>query len=141
LRRSGRTFRRPLRHELRRRRRTSHDRRHRGDEPGCVASRAGPTKKETQIVMHPQKITYVSALYDIGRKVNDEISRFDNYVGWARELLKLPIKIVFFTSEEIYERLAVTRLGLNYIVEPRFPWKHRIPEVMPTWEPGNTGDG
>jgi Bacterial protein of unknown function (HtrL_YibB) len=88
-----------------------------------------------------QKITWVSALYDIGRKVDDEILRFDNYFHWIQSLLRRPLRMVFFTTPELRQRINIERPGLHYILEGEYPWQRRLPAVTATWEPGNIGAG
>ena len=50
--------------------------------------------------MATENITFVISFFNIGRRTDAHMQKFDNYFAWIEELLKLPINIYFFASPD-----------------------------------------
>lgn len=86
-------------------------------------------------------ITFVTSFFDIGRKTDAPMQKFDNYFAWIETLLRLPINIYFFTSPEIHDRINYTpRSNLKFKFLPEVPYFDRIDEIKDAWKNYVTGN-
>lgn len=88
--------------------------------------------------------TYVTSLFDIGRRSEGLGGPLDSYVDWLGQLLALPIDLVCFTTPDIAERLAPVRRA-NLRVElldgtGALPCFDQIEEVRGAWRRHRTND-
>lgn len=86
-------------------------------------------------------ITFVTSFFDIGRKTDAPMQKFDNYFAWIEELLKLPINLYFFTSPELHDRFKyISRSNLIFKFLPEVPYFDRIDEIKDAWKNYVTGN-
>lgn len=86
-------------------------------------------------------ITFVTAFFDIGRRTDAPMQKFDNYFGWIEQLLKLPINLCFYTSSDLHDRMKYTpRNNLKFIFIDKIPYFDRIEEIKEAWRNYVTGN-
>ena len=86
-------------------------------------------------------ITFVTSFFDIGRKTDAPMQKFDNYFAWIESLLKLPVNLYFFTSPELHDKFKYTpRPNLIFKFLPEVPYFDRIEEIKHAWKNYVTGN-
>jgi len=85
--------------------------------------------------------TFVTSFFDIGRKTDATMQKFDNYFAWIKQLLELPINIYFFTTPELHEQFNYTpRSNLIFKLIPEAPYFDRIDKIKEAWTRYQTGN-
>lgn len=71
-------------------------------------------------------ITFVTAFYNISRQTSKEINKFENYFNWIDTLLSQNINIVFYVSQDIFNKLNYDKPNIKFIVNDEIPYKKDI---------------
>lgn len=75
--------------------------------------------------------TFVSCFYDIGRKHDEDKYKFESYFVWIEKLFSLDIKLVFYTSQQLYSKINSLNKTKNIFILifdeiPLFKEKERL---------------
>jgi hypothetical protein len=80
-------------------------------------------------------ITFVTAFFDIGRKTDDPSNKFENYFERINALLKIPINLYFFTTQDMHDKLVYEpRPNLKFMIVEAIPYFDRLPQVEQIWK-------
>ena len=79
-------------------------------------------------------ITFVSAFFDIGRKTEVPLQKYENYFTWINKLLDIPITLYFFTTLEIHDRLTYQpRNNLIFGIIDKYPGSEKLSQIQNIW--------
>lgn len=79
-------------------------------------------------------ITFVTAFFDIGRKTEEPLQKYDNYFAWITKLLELPINLCFYTTQDIHDKLVYTpRSNLKFIITDKIPMFDKLSQIKTIW--------
>lgn len=90
-------------------------------------------------------ITYVSGFFDIKRRTEEPMQKFENYFQWIEQLLEKNIFLYFFTSQDLYEKLhfkprpnLVFKILDSSLPDPLqgsegFPFSEHICDIQKFW--------
>lgn len=70
--------------------------------------------------------TFVTAFYDISRNTSKEMNKFDNYFIWIKTLLSQNIQIIFYTSQNIFERIGIEKDNIKFIITENIPYQKTV---------------